>query len=220
MIGVGLLTYNQFRTKRHNFFRDTLASIDAETHPHTLDIVTNGSTDRTDVVVRKLGGIVDNRNSAAWYGMERAINAALAHQPDIVVLSADDLAYQAGWMDALAAFWDAAPDDVVLAGCFLENCWAWNTIVDTVEYGGVRALIRTSVPSASWTFRARDAALILPMERTSPGEDIACCRRLLAHGYRLAQLDLATHTGAFQSAWGNRSEDYAIPLDREKWGFS
>src|SRR5690348_16569500 len=119
-ISVGLLTYNQFLTGRQNLFQQTLASITAESFPHTLDIVTNGSTDRTDVVVRKLGGTVDNTNAAAWYGMELGIRLALAHDPDIVVLSADDLAYHPGWMEKLATFWDDAPDDIVLATLHIE----------------------------------------------------------------------------------------------------
>lgn len=220
MISVGLLTFNQFRTHRDGLFRNTLASIQAETHEHTLDIVTNGSTDRTDVVVRKLGGIVDNTNSAAWYGMERAIQTALSHAPDIVVLSADDLTYHAGWMDRLSAFWQAAPEDIVLASLFLEGVWEWNTVTDAVDIGGQRVLIRTSLPSASWSFRARDVDKILPLERTSPGEDLALCRSLRANGYRLAALDLAEHSGARQSAWGNRSFEYEQPLDRQKWGIA
>ena len=220
MISVGLLTYNQFRTGRDALFRDTLASIEAEEHPHTLDIVTNGSTDRTDVVVRTLGGIVDNRNAAAWYGMELAISAALSHDPDIVVFSADDLAYHAGWMDALAAFWDAAPDDIVLATLFLEGQFGWNTVTDALAIGPERVLIRESIPGASLSFRARDRSKILPLERIMPGEDLALCRKLRAQSYRLAALDLAEHAGREVSAWQNMSWTYEQPLDREKWGLT
>ena len=220
MISVALLTFNQFLTGRDAMFRATLASIEAEQTPHTLDIVTNGSTDRTDVVVRKLGGTVDNRDNRPFYGMELGMRLALAHEPDIVVLSADDLTYRAGWMDDLTAFWADAPDDIVLASLFLEGTFEWNTVTDALDIGGQRVLIRDSLPSASWSFRARDAHLILPLDKVFPGEDLNLSRKLRAAGYRLAALEFAAHTGAQNSAWRNMSWQYEQPLDRQKWGLS
>ena len=217
-ISIALLTFNQFLTGRRNLFLQTLESIQREPNHFTLDVVTNGSTDATDKVVRKLGGIVDNTQTQSWYGFELAMRAALSRRPDIVVLSADDITYTPGWMDKLAAFWAAAPEDIKLATCFLEGLWSWNAVTDAIDVAGLRVLIRDSVPSASWTFRASDADLILPLERIMPGEDLALSTKLRNAGYRLAALDLAEHTGARQSAWGNRSFEYEQPLDRTKWG--
>lgn len=217
-IAVACNTFDVFRTGRRDLLMDTLASIPRE-QCHSFTLLTCGSSDQTDMLVAELGGIVDNGGSKAWYGMQRCIEHALATEPDIVVLSADDIEYHPGWLSRLVSFWQAAPDNVKLASLFIENYdYPWATVNEAVEIGGERVLMRESVPGASWSFRARDVHLILPIPELSPGEDLARCRILRQQGYRLAQLDLATHAGERQSAWQNMSWAQHPPLDRQKWG--
>lgn len=218
-----ILTYNQFATKRADLFQQTYASIKAAGVEPI--VVSNGSNDGTDKVVRALPkGIVEDSNPKMWWGCTVAIVAALDEGADVVMFSADDLTYHDGWLPKLQAWWTHAPDDVVLAGGFLEGEFPWNEPSGVIDAGGVRGLVRPSVPSATWTFRARDWPLIrdpetLTVHQQSPGEDHATCQRLLANGYRLAQLDLAEHSGVKVSAWKNESWKYEKPLDRAKWGF-
>ncbi len=217
-----ILTWNQFVTGRQDYFRQTYESIKATgIEPF---VVSNGSTDGTDKVVRALPrGIVDDRNAAMWWGCSIAIMAALDDGADVVLFSADDITWRDGWLPKLQAWWAEAPDDVVLAGGFLEGEFPWNRPTGTIDAGGIRGLVRPSVPSATWTFRARDWTKIrdpekLTVHQESPGEDHGTCQRLLANGYRLVQLDLAEHSGVHASAWGNRSYEYEKPLDRKRWG--
>lgn len=221
-ISAALLTWNQYRTGRHELFKSTLYSLRSG-FPYSLDVLTNGSTDRTDLEVLTLGGTVDNTNSACWYGMQRCIELALSHEPDIVVFSADDITYKDGWHERLIDFWQHAPDDIKLASLFIEPEWTqWNRVTEAHDIGSERVLIRDSVPGASWSFRASDTHLVLPIPTISPGEDLEVSRRIRAAGYRLAQLDLASHDGEAVSAWGNRSHlrSDMIPAHvvKAKWG--
>lgn len=216
-VDAAVLTFNVYRTDRLPFFEATVASIRAAGIEPL--VVTNGSSDQTDLLVRRQPRhLVDNGNSAAWYGMELAMRGVLETQPDIVVFSADDITYEPYWCERLIDFWQHAPADVKLATLFLEGVWQWNTVTEAIDCGGERALIRNSVPGASWSFRASDVDLILPLPQIQPGEDLAVCERLRGQGYRLAALDLAAHEGARNSAWGNMSWTYEQPLDRKKWG--
>lgn len=218
-VAIGLLCFDVFRTRRDQMLLGTLRTLAASDYPYTLHVVTNGSTDGTEQVVRDLGGIVDNTNSAIWFGMRTAIDACTASGADLVVFSADDLAYHPGWLNRLVQFWQAAPTDVKLATQFLEDCWDWNAISAAAEYGGQRCLFRDSVPGCSWSFRAKDWPFIGPLPEHTPGEDLEVCQRLRHAGYRLAALDLAEHVGDRHSAWGNQSWTYAKPLDRAAYGF-
>lgn len=220
-VSCALLTWNQFRTGRHDLFKSTLYSLRSG-FPYSLDVLTNGSTDRTDLEVLTLGGTVDNTNSACWYGMQRCIELALSHEPDIVVFSADDITYHPGWHERLIDFWQHAPDDIKLVSLFIEEGWPWNTVREARDVGSERVLIRDSCPGASWSFRASDAHLVLPIPQQSPGEDHLVNQRIKDAGYVLGQLDLAEHSGARQSAWGNKSSfrPDTVPVEtiKAKWG--
>ncbi len=215
---IGLWAWNVYKFKRLPLLERTLASIERAGHPYELIPLTNGSTDATDKYIRNLGGIVDNGHSQIWYAMQRLVEAALEREPDLIILSADDIEYVDGWLARLVSFVEAAPDDVKLTSLFLEPLWNWNEVRAAIDAGGERALIRDSVPGASWVFRAADWPLIGPIPQKMPGEDLEICQKLRAQDYRLAQLDLGMHIGERQSSWGNRSYEYAQPLDREKWG--
>lgn len=216
---IGLWAWNVYKFHRLPLLERTLASIERAEHPYELIPLTNGSTDATDKYIRQLGGIVDNGNSQIWYAMQRLVEAALERNPDLIVLSADDIEYVDGWLARLVSFVEAAPDDVKLTSQFIEAFdYPWAAVQEAVEYGGERALIRNSVPGASWAFRASDANLILPIPEKMPGEDLEVSARLRSQGYRLAQLDLGEHIGERQSCWQNMSWKHHPPLDRAKWG--
>lgn len=217
-----VLTFDQFRTNRAQDFQGVIAAIRAAgVEPW---VCTNGSSDGTDKVVAALPkGLVFTEPKAMWFGMTAAILAAIDEGAEVVAFFADDVRPVDGWLPKLQAFWRDAPDDVAIAGMFLEDSWPWNEPTGTIDAGGVHGVIRDSVPSASWTFRARDWPVIRHESGTihpqSPGEDLETCKRLTAQGYRLVQLDLAEHTAIERSAWGNASHLTAKPFDRKRWGF-
>lgn len=218
-VSVGMLIWDIYRTGRVDYCRRTLSSLALGGEPFNLNIVTNGSTDGTNELVERLGGTVFDESypNAMWFGWEQAMLKAAEDESDIIVFTADDIEYQPGWIQKLRDFWDNAPDDIKVLTLFLEMDWAWNTIRERVEYGGVPALIRDSCPSASWSFRRKDLDLMVPVPQQSPGEDHAVIGRLRDQGYRVAQCNLAEHIGEKNSAWGNKSWEYGKPVDRELW---
>lgn len=217
-ICASVLTWNHITTGRADMFARTCLSLTDGGVPVSVRVITNGSTDGTQDVVRRLGGIVDDTYTQVWYGMERGIEDAIERGGDIVLFTADDIEYKHGWAEKLLAFWQDAPDEVIIACLFLEDCWPWNTVRGYLDTAGGRALLRDSVPGSCWSFRARDWAKIAPLPRIMPGEDMEVVKRLTGQGYLLAALDLATHTGEAHSAWGNQSHTWSVPLDRARWG--
>lgn len=135
----------------------------------------------------------------------------------IFVLSDDDMRWKPGAAAKLRRFWAEAPEDLVIVAGLLEPEWHWNTPRETVEHGGVRALVRDSAPNAAWTFRARDRERIFPLVEDF-GQDYDACQRLAKAGLRVAQMDLAEHVGWGLSTHGNDAIDEGKPLDRERWG--
>jgi glycosyltransferase involved in cell wall biosynthesis len=214
----GLLTFNHIKTGREAMFWASLHSIDNALGEDNRIVVTNGSSDGTENVVKVLGGIVDDTNSQIWYGMELAINWCIKQGADIVLFTADDIVYRDGWAERLTAFWQDAPDEVKLCSLILEPQYAWNTIRGTLEAGGERAILRDSVGGCSWSFRAKDWPTIGPLPQKMPGEDLEVCQKLIERGDYIAQIDLGEHVGEQHSAWNNESWKYAVPLDRERWG--
>lgn len=214
----GVLTYNHIKTGRAEMFQQTLLSLTNGGRDVEIVIVTNGSSDGTQDVVRRLGGIVDDGNSQIWYGMTRAIEECISRGADIVLFTADDIIYNPGWADKLVAFWEDAPEEVKLCSLILEPQYPWNTIRGTLDAGGMRAILRDSLGGACWSFRAKDWPIIGPLPQVQPGEDIPVCYRLIEQGYLLAQVELGADVGERNSAWGNESWRYAQPVDRERWG--
>lgn len=217
MIAAGILTFNQFKTGRASDFQRTLASIRAANVAHV--VVTNGSTDGTETLVRDLGGIVDDTDTRIWYGMTLAANWCKTTGAGIHLFSADDIEYHPGWADALETFWKHAPDNIVLASLMIEPLYPWNIIHSQGDAGGVHYVTRASVGGCCWSWRARDIGLIFPLPPIMPGEDLVKCRELLAKGHEIAALNLADHIGETHSAWGNQSHLYALPVDLSALGF-
>ncbi len=212
------LTFNHKKTGREQMFYDTLLSLTRGDVPVEIITVTNGSTDGTEAVVRRLNGLVDDTDSRIWYGMTIGIEEAIRRGADIVLFTADDITYYDGWADRLITFWRDAPDEVKLCSLLLEPVYPWNTIRGTLDAGGLRALLRDSVGGCSWSFRARDWPVIGPLPQVMPGEDLAVCQKLVSQGYYLAAVELGDHVGEAHSAWGNQSHLHAQPIDRERWG--
>ena len=217
-IAASVLTFDHIRTGRADMFARTCLSLTDGGAPVSIRVVTNGSTDGTQDVVKRLGGIVDDTHKQVWYGMEVGIADAIERGGDIILFTADDIEYRHGWAEKLLAFWQDAPDEVILACLFLEDVWPWNTVRGYIDTAGGRALLRDSVPGSCWSFRAKDWPTIGPLPRIMPGEDMEVVKRLTGQGYLLAALDLATHTGEAHSAWGNQSHTWSVPLDRARWG--
>lgn len=215
----GLLTWNHRATGREQMFWDTLNSLADGDYPCEIITVTNGATEQATIdAVRALGGIVDETDGI-WYGMTLAIEECVRRGADLVVFSADDGLYAKGWLRKLVAFWRDMPAEVKIVCPTLNGVWPWNMPRGYIEGGGLRGLVRDSVPGSFWTFRAEDWPLIKElMPQSSPGEDLAVSQALNDMGYMLVEVELCSHVGAFRSAWGNRSEEWVAPLDRERWG--
>ena len=217
-IVAGVYTFNHMRHNRADEFRRTLESIQAAKVPYT--VVTNGSTDGTQDIVRGMGGIVDDADSRIYYGMTLAAHWCMEQDPDVILLSADDMEYYPGWNDALAAFWQDAPDDIIIASPHVEPDYDWNTVTGRGDAGGQRYVTRLTVPGCCWSFRARDYGKIFPLPAIMPGEDNETCKRLIAEGYRLAAIHQSDHIGEQNSAWGNQSWRIARPFDYDAHGFT
>lgn len=216
-VGVGVLTFDHIKHGRQDDFARCWESIERTGYPAAIHLLTNGSTDGTEDVVRELGGIVDNGHSQIWYGNKRLIEAM--GDVDLVVLSADDLLYTENWLLRLISFIEDAPDDIALFSAQLEPVWAWNTPTEMLECGGEKGLVRDSVPGSSWAFRRTDwDDWMGPFPQIMPGEDLQICQKIKARGKRMVALDLVEHIGVEHSAWGNTSHLSAEPLDKAAWG--
>jgi glycosyltransferase involved in cell wall biosynthesis len=216
-IAVGMLTWNHIKYNRAQMFKDAWDSLEHGALQVDRILVTNGSTDGTQDVVKALGGIVDDGNTQIWYGMELAIKWCIDKGADIVLFTADDIVMRPFWAERLERFWQDAPDEVKLCSLILEPVYPWNTIRGTLEAGGERALLRDSVGGCSWSFRAKDWPLIGPLPQKMPGEDLDVCMKLIAQGYYLAQIEMGDHVGERHSAWSNESWKYAVEVDRNRW---
>ena len=209
-LAVAVLTYN-----RLPMLQRTLASMDAgAVHPFDRVVVDGGSADPAQraFVAEQPHFYQFPERVTVGASMNKAIELALAFGPEIVVFSADDYFYKVGWQSVLARFWRAAPADIALATLNWEPTYPWNTVEADEIIGGVRTLIRASVPGSSWSFRAADWPMIGPIADKTGGEDHEVNQKLRAAGRRLAALNLTEHIGERESAWGNQSWTIAKPL--------
>lgn len=216
-VGIGVLTFNHKTTGREADFWRTWNSV-KDAGADEVVVLTNGSTDGTEDVVRELGGIVDDTDSRIFYGNAKLIEALSGN--DLIVLTADDLEYEEGWLERLKAFAEEMPPHIALLSAYMEPVWEWNKPRKTVTYGGELGLVRDSVCGSSWVFRSGDWDWIGPFPEQMPGEDLVVCQKLAQMGKKVVALDLCEHIGQEHSAWGNQSHLSATSLDREKWGFA
>lgn len=207
MIVATILCHNIFANERKDLFWQTYDSLQ---QPHVRVIpVDNGSSDGTQDLVRDLGGYCStSSNTTCGHGTNIAARVALGVQgADVCVLSDDDMSWSDGWQERLFDWWEAAPAEIVLAGCHLEPEFPWNQILGKVSHGNQPALLRASTGAASWSFRPADWPKIGPIpDRIQGHGDVPACQQIIAAGYQIAQLDLAVHQGSGRSTWGNQTE--------------
>lgn len=192
-----VLSWNPTRTGRYGLLErtcETLADADR------VIVVDNGSTDGTDFG-RWTSWRNETANTTSGYGTWCGLRIGAGSGADLVVVSDDDMVWHDGWRGRLEAFWQAAPDDVLLAGGHLEPAFFWNEIV-AVHDGWVE---RASTGAASWTTTRPQqvaeygAALRLDQQGVW---DVPVCQKVREAGWRIGQLDLAEHVGE-TSTWGN-----------------
>lgn len=204
-ITAAVLTYNMVANGRVDLFEQTMASLSV---PGVRVIpVDNGSDDGTGEIVAELGGYVSQSSvTTSGHGTNLCARVALGTDPDLCVLSDDDMVWHDGWADRLAAWWADTPDRLLLTGCHLEPVFPWNRIHGRIVCGGVPGLVRASTGAASWSFRPADWPTIGPIpERRQGWGDVPACEALTVRNYQIAQLDLADHAGHGRSSWGNRT---------------
>ncbi len=241
-IAVGLLTYEIFKNKRDDMFNRTLAGLLLNGGPLDIVIVDNGSRDGTADFVKNTADLWATRcannpspdirlevfvsndvNHTSAHGNNLAAAKAISlFDPDIVVLSDDDVSWAPNAFSRLAAFWEKAPEFIKLCGGILESeDYKWAQIIGSGWIGEERFLARESAGAASWSFRARDYGYLFPLydEKQAVG-DLDGCRRLRKQGFSVVQIDLAEHVGAHASSWGNATGKMKFePLNRKKWQF-
>jgi hypothetical protein len=232
-VSVVVRTWNPVSTGRQDLLLRTMCSL-AKTgslkgHSVSLALIDNGSDDGVsdpwldnvvarghfDVVYRDGAG--DGRGFPGR-GVNRAVERALRDGPDLVCFSDDDMEWSPGWLVPVIRFFEESPPDLVLLSGLLEPLWNWNTPRDAVESGGVRVVVRDTVPGASWMFRAADWLRIGPVAPDHT-HDIAGCSHLRKQNLRMAALDLANHIGAGRSTLGH-STDFGKPFPRQRWGIN
>lgn len=229
---VGVLSHNAVSTLRCRLLERTLWSLENAFTGRTLLVLDNDSPDGSGEWVRALRSAAlrvlyhsPDGNTSPGRGrneLMRALAPFARGGDDIVVLSDDDVLW-ANYAEArLRRFWAAAPADLIILSGLLEPDWPWNTPRELIECGGVKALVRDSAPAAAWTFRLGDWGNLGPLLETTDGEgeDFDACQRLRAAGFRVAQIELASHIGEGYSQLGHDADRKIAgrPLDRERWG--
>jgi glycosyltransferase involved in cell wall biosynthesis len=212
-----VLTHN---AERHGRGDMLIAALRSLTEADATVVVDNGSTDGTADLVARIGGVVYEASDGVHTcgrGMNVTITAASEHG-DLVAFSNDDIVWRPGWRATLEAFWSEAPADVAIVSGLLEDDYPWNRVVGTVDAGGVRGLVRATVPGGAWTLRSAEWPTIGPVPEAVGWDDVPTCRRLGGEGRRVVALDLADHVGVAHSTWGNGSAALGTPLDRGRWG--
>jgi glycosyltransferase involved in cell wall biosynthesis len=212
-----VLTHQALTFDRLTMLSDTVQSL---READEVLIVDNGSTDGSAVRVEDLGGFAyrpADGVSTCGRGMNICMTIA-SKRGDVVVFSNDDIVWRAGWRAQLEAFWAGAPDDIKIASGLLEIDYPWNKPRGVVDAGGVRGLVRETVPGGAWTLRSSDWPLVGPVPEKRGWDDVPTCHRVNGKGWRCVALDLSDHAGEGSSTWGNGSAAFGQPLDREAWG--
>lgn len=212
MIGAAVLTRNPVTHDRVRMLDECLGSL---TEADTLILVDNASAPDEAKVARKLArkhGAGYAYNPGPLTSCEHGTNlrAAALEQAgcDLSVISDDDIWWRPGWRTNLEAWWQDAPDGLVVTGCHVEPDYPWNPAYGELTLAGLAGALRASTGSGTWSFR--DWRRVGPLHEWQQGwGDVPACHRLRAVGLDIAQIDLAEHRGEERSTWGNVSHTYA-----------
>ena len=229
-VAVGILCHNQIEYDRRELFAETVESI-RKANPDHLIVADNGSSDGTAEL------IADSPDGIAWqgplstcgYGMNKLAATLKAwFDPDIIVLSNDDIVWQPDAFNVLRDVWEAAPDDLAIVSGLLEPTFSlpnqepWNLPIDTVKADGHLLLVRNSVPGGAWSFSSKFHPIIFPVFGKKGTDDVPACRKVRKLGYRVAALELAQNVGIEKSTWTNVSHQRFVvdPVEavRIQWG--
>ncbi len=215
-----IMTWNPITTNRLSLLErayETLHEADA------LLVLDNGSTDGSAEFVQKhyYAGLNLTTDKSIGRGMNLAINAAISQKADIVLFSADDMAYFPGWRKRLEEMWKKAGKEIAIICPQLEPIYEWNTVLEHVDLGGEWLVSRRTVPGSCWSFRASDWPVIGPVPEVEH-EDVLVCDKIRTLGRKMLATNLAIHYGEGKSTWGNQATPdgrrFPIlePIDKEK----
>lgn len=215
-IVAGVLTFNAKTHDRFGLLQDNVWSLAAEADE--VVVWDNGSTDGTEDWVKSIGGhLYDSPDGVTTCG--RGMNmlaSGCAARGDVVVLTSDDMYWRPGWREVVERFWRNADPRVAIFSGLLEPEYPWSVPEGGIRVAGVHALIRPTVPGSGWTFRSHDWFNVIgPVPESDGYDDVPTCRRLVTAGRLLCAADLAEHRGEDRSVWGNKSYQYARPLDTQ-----
>lgn len=223
-VAAGILTWNPVSHKRFDLLKATVDSLKPQVD--RLVIADNGSTDETadllasDRLVRfpRLAG--HPHGNTCGYGMNKLAATLAQTSADILILSNDDIIWDADAAERLKALYTELSDKTIIVSGLVEPEFAlpgrepWNA-VRRVDRLGEDVWVRDSVPGGAWTFRRTDVPRIFPVS-TFPGiDDVPACERLTLEGFEVAAVELAQHAGIGQSTWGNASHDRYLTADLE-----
>jgi glycosyltransferase involved in cell wall biosynthesis len=229
-LAAGILCHNQIQYERRELFLESYRSVVSAGPDHLL-VADNGSTDGTTEWIEKMpeGVVWKGPLSTCGYGMNKlAATLKARFQPDIIVLSNDDIIWNEDAFTVLREVWEHAPEDLAVVSGLLEPTFAipgqepWNLPTDTLKADGHLLLVRNSVPGGAWSV-GKHYDKVFPVFSTKPGiDDVPACRNLTRLGYRVAAIDLAVNAGIEKSTWSNASYQRFIvdPAEKvkETWG--
>ena len=227
-ITVAVKSHNPMAHMRFDLLEQTLQSV-VQAFPTAQRLLCiNGDTDGSESAQRELAlplgfevlvhdpsdGNVTPGAGALYIGDE----VAERDDAHLLVMSDDDMTWRKGAELALQEIWAYAPADLLVLSGLLEPDWHWNQPRELLRCGKVPVLVRDSCPAAAWSLRMSSWPLLRPLIKCAFGFDYAACKALAERHFRVAQADLAIHTGWGASTHGNDAIDAGKPLDREKWG--
>lgn len=220
-IAYGILTHNAISYLRLDLLEKTINSLEFAFPSCPRIILDNCSVDGTCEHISSLdGGLCycsHDGDSTPGRGDTVLVNHLIELGTDIIVISDDDIEWGPEAKDQIVSFWSSAPSEVIVLCCMLEPIWHWNKPISTLECGGVKTVLRSSAPTAAWTFKSSNWSQIGPFD-DGFGHDYKKCQQLINKGFQIAQVDLAKHIGWGYSSHDNRAIETAKQFNKKEWG--